>query len=195
MTYEQAIRKAFHTQKSDANVRGIPFLFEFDDWEYWWIRSLGPKWFEKRGRKRGQYVMARKGDKGPYAWWNIDCITCSENQKQTSGINHPGAKLTEELVKKIYFAKGYAKDISKRYGVRKYTVLKIKNGVLWSSYTAQFGAATRDVRRAKLTKELIKEIYYSKIPSIELASSLGVNPNTVRRIRNKTGWLSVTQSF
>jgi hypothetical protein len=36
------------------------------------------KW-EQRGRKQGQYCMARKGDVGPYSPDNVDIITIRQN--------------------------------------------------------------------------------------------------------------------
>jgi len=59
-------RRAYLGQKYGAKNRGIEFHFTFEEWAKWWENHLGPNWFKMRGTKRGQYVMARKGDKGSY---------------------------------------------------------------------------------------------------------------------------------
>jgi hypothetical protein len=71
--------KKFLVHKRSAKERHIGFKFTYEEWVAWWETNLGPDWINKRGCKRGQYVMARKGDKGPYAPWNVECVTCSEN--------------------------------------------------------------------------------------------------------------------
>jgi len=53
---------AFDDQRKRAEERGIYFRFEFEEWLAWWKENLGPNWFEMRGRKKGQYVMARYKD-------------------------------------------------------------------------------------------------------------------------------------
>ncbi len=71
------LRKAFNTQKYDAANRGISFDFKsFDEWLNWW-ENTGH--LPERGPYKGQYVMARYGDTGPYEIGNIQCITSSQN--------------------------------------------------------------------------------------------------------------------
>lgn len=77
--------RAFAAQRKGAKERGIYFRFEFKAWVAWWEGELGPDWFSMRGRKRGQYVMARHQDKGIYAWWNVRCATVEENRKDMIG--------------------------------------------------------------------------------------------------------------
>ncbi len=66
----------FHTQKSLAKRRGIPFELTFEQWLDVWQASGK---LAERGRKKGQYCMARKGDKGAYAVGNVEIILGSEN--------------------------------------------------------------------------------------------------------------------
>jgi hypothetical protein len=54
--------------KNNAAVRGVPFLFTFEEW--WDIWQQSGKW-EQRGKKKGQYVMSRYGDIGPYSIDNV----------------------------------------------------------------------------------------------------------------------------
>ena len=67
---------AYTTHKHHAKRRDIPFLLTFDEWIAIWHESGK---FTQRGHKKGQYVMARHGDLGPYAVGNVRICTCSEN--------------------------------------------------------------------------------------------------------------------
>ena len=72
----QEAKNKYSRQKSKAKHRGIDFLFTFEEW--WDIWQKSGHWHE-RGLKCGQYVMARKGDVGPYSTGNVVIITTSEN--------------------------------------------------------------------------------------------------------------------
>lgn len=69
---------AFDTQRSSARHRGIEFLFTFHEWWEWW--QIDERW-NKRGLKGNGLVMARFGDEGPYAPWNVYCATSADNVK------------------------------------------------------------------------------------------------------------------
>jgi len=69
-------RAAFHRHRGHAKQRGIAFLLTFSEWFAIWRES--GKWAQ-RGYHKGQYVMARFGDKGPYAVGNVHICSCSEN--------------------------------------------------------------------------------------------------------------------
>src|ERR1700719_1184871 len=73
---------AYLAHKLHAKERGNDFLFSFDDWVAWWKKNLGSDWLKKRGPYKGQYVMARNGDKGPYVEWNVECKQSQENIKE-----------------------------------------------------------------------------------------------------------------
>lgn len=68
--------KAYTQHKSNAKMRGVEFLFTFEQWRDWWIET--GKW-ESRGRGRGKYCMRRHGDVGPYSIDNVFCGTNEEN--------------------------------------------------------------------------------------------------------------------
>lgn len=70
------MRQAFNQHKSNAKMRGIEFLFTFEQWSDWWVAT--GKW-EQRGRGRGKYCMRRHGDTGPYSIDNVFCGTNEEN--------------------------------------------------------------------------------------------------------------------
>ena len=69
-------RKRYTQHKSNAKMRGVDFLFTFEEWKDWWVAT--GKW-EQRGKLRGQYVMRRHGDIGPYAIDNVFCGVTEEN--------------------------------------------------------------------------------------------------------------------
>lgn len=68
--------RQYQSQKAAAQVRGIPFLLTFEEWQTWWL-SNGH--YHERGKGPGQYVMGRIGDTGPYQLGNIVCITFADN--------------------------------------------------------------------------------------------------------------------
>ena len=57
-----------------AKKRGIEWQFTYDEWVDWWGDDI-----HKRGPYRGQLVMARYNDTGPYHPDNVFKTTCSQN--------------------------------------------------------------------------------------------------------------------
>jgi len=84
----------FGTHKRRAKNHGIEFLLTFSEWLKIWADSGH---FHERGIKKGQYVMARFGDKGPYAIGNVKIITNAENVSEA----HKGRPKSEEHRAKI----------------------------------------------------------------------------------------------
>ena len=66
----------YSQHKGNAKLRGVPFLLTFEEW--WSIWQESGNW-EQRGARRGQYVMARYGDTGPYAVGNVRICLAREN--------------------------------------------------------------------------------------------------------------------
>lgn len=132
--------KAFLLHKRGATIdRGIAFHFTYEGWVAWWKHHLGPHWLKQRGCKQGQYCMARYGDEGPYAAWNVKCILHSENSREQ---NRHGAKLTRAEVTIIYrttYQRGNNNTskaaLARRFNVSKYTIKDIKKKVTWRSVT------------------------------------------------------------
>jgi hypothetical protein len=73
-------KHAYTTHKHHAKLRDVPFLLTFDEWCTIW-RESGK--FAERGHCVGQYVMARTGDKGPYAVGNVRITTVSDNHAES----------------------------------------------------------------------------------------------------------------
>lgn len=127
--------------KHGAKKRGIGFEFTYEQWVTWWKKHLGPEWFTLRGRNTDQYVMARFGDKGPYAIGNVRCATGEQNRKE--GLMRQGrgyAKLTEEQVRVIYLMvksgpRGTAMRMSEQFKVTDRTVRDIAAKLTWRHVT------------------------------------------------------------
>jgi hypothetical protein len=85
-------RRKFRQQQRDAAHRGINFLLSFGQWWSIWQRS--GHW-DQRGIRRGQYVMARYGDQGPYAVGNVRICTTTENSKERRWTAATRAKLSD----------------------------------------------------------------------------------------------------
>jgi hypothetical protein len=130
-------RQAFLNHRHGARAsRGIDFHFTYEEWVAWWKQHLGSGWFEKRGRCVGQYVMARIGDKGPYASWNVKCILHTENIREGArGQNRGNARLTKAQVTVIYLTKATNGSLAKRFGVVESTVRDIKTKMTWGHVT------------------------------------------------------------
>ena|SRR5215831_3575742 len=125
-------KQAFETHKIRAKQRGIPFKFTFKEWCRWWELHLGPDWFNKRGRKTGQYVMARYKDKGAYEWDNVRCVVGRVNHHEShAGSKNPAAKLTEAQVKTIFNMPGSYHPIAALFGTTRSRVYRIKTGRTW----------------------------------------------------------------
>lgn len=93
-------RVKFSSHKSNAKKVGTEFLLTFEEWWKIWSDSGH---YHERGQHRGQYVMARIGDKGPYAVGNVKIVKHEENDSE--GALHPRSdehkrKVTEVLTKR-----------------------------------------------------------------------------------------------
>ena len=83
---------AFRDQKRSAFNRNILWEFTFEEW--WAVWEASGKW-EQRGRKSGQYCMARYGDIGSYSADNVKIVTVNENTQEKTFVHK------EETIRKI----------------------------------------------------------------------------------------------
>jgi hypothetical protein len=60
-----------------AKERNIEWQFTYDTWIEWWGTDIA-----NRGCRKGQLVMARNGDIGPYHPDNVRKTTCNDNYKE-----------------------------------------------------------------------------------------------------------------
>jgi len=86
--------RAFIKHRSVAKQRGIEFLFTFEEWIAIW-RDSG-RWTE-RGCRKGQYCMARFGDKGPYATGNVRICLVTENHVEYNSQRVLSAETIERM--------------------------------------------------------------------------------------------------
>lgn len=93
-TIPDKARRAFAAQRDRAKQRDIPFLFTLEEWWAWW--QVDGRW-ERRGRRWDKLVMARHGDTGPYAPWNVYPATHRENSLEGAQRRAAGhANMTPE---------------------------------------------------------------------------------------------------
>jgi len=64
----------YAVQRRNAKRRNIKFEFTYEEWIHWWGDDI-----VNRGKSKGQLVMARKGDTGPYHPDNVFKCNCSLN--------------------------------------------------------------------------------------------------------------------
>lgn len=123
-------KSAFAHARSNAKLRGIEWEFTFEQWCAWWEANLGFDWMSLRGCRRGQYVMARRLDKGHYVKGNVDCILAEQNHidynlRRTKRPRY-APPLPDETVIAVYKEPGTPTRLSKKYGVTKLQVYCIK---------------------------------------------------------------------
>ena len=84
-------------------------IYTLEEWIAWWEEKLGANWLEKPGRGKSKYVVARKGDTGPYSPENTQCFTNAQNgyDRRLNGVaarREQKSILTEKQINEIYFA-------------------------------------------------------------------------------------------
>lgn len=88
--------EAYQSHKFSAKDRGIEFLLTYDEWYKIWLDSGH---LSERGKRKGQYVMARYGDIGPYSVENVKIISFAENTREGCG-GKPWSKARREAQEK-----------------------------------------------------------------------------------------------
>ena len=129
----QRAKRSFYNHRLSAKHRGIKFLLTF---EQWWIIWQDSGYWKERGRLKGQYVMARKGDKGPYAIGNVKIIKVEENIEERvtpRGSATTVSKITEDDVRKIRSLDGKMKRplVAKMFGLNIWHVRDIQKRRAW----------------------------------------------------------------
>ena len=100
---ERPWRRAYNSHRYNAKRRGCEFLLTFQEWRALWEASGQ---FSKRGNRKGCFVMARNGDKGPYALGNVRIIRHEENIREQWARPETLVLIRKALVGNTY-AKGY----------------------------------------------------------------------------------------
>lgn len=112
---DRIFKKKYQEHKGRARRCNIAFLLSFEEWFKIWKESGH---LHERGSRRGQYVMARFNDIGPYAIGNIKIITTEKNVSEANlgkeftpshklriGRAHLGMKRSTETRSRIRLAK------------------------------------------------------------------------------------------
>ena len=125
-------RQAYNSQKNCAKQRNIPWELTFEIWIAWWQAQLGPNWLQLRGKRAGQYCMARYGDAGAYNIQNIKCILHTANTKEakprkTYCRTAPSPKATKDQILAILAMSGTSADIARQFGLSQSWVWRIRN--------------------------------------------------------------------
>jgi hypothetical protein len=79
--YRRTPRGQYIRHKMNAKARGVPFQLTYRQWLAVW--TLSGKW-RRRGSRPRQYVMCRKGDRGPYAIGNVYIATNAHNAREAN---------------------------------------------------------------------------------------------------------------
>lgn len=90
----QIAKQRYNEQKYRAKSRGINFPITFTEWCEVWQHS--GKW-EQRGCRKGQYVMSRINDEGPYHKTNV-VIQLHESNARDGQV---GKKLSTNHIQSI----------------------------------------------------------------------------------------------
>jgi len=94
--------QCFQQQRGAAKHRSIPWKLPYWEWLQIWQESGH---LEERGCYKGEWVMARNGDKGAYEAGNVKIVRCETNNREAragkprarplcSPPSHPQPKIT-----------------------------------------------------------------------------------------------------
>jgi len=125
-------RLKYHNQKSRAKVRGIKWKLSFEEWWAWW-QATGC--YHKRGRRKGRYQMARRGDAGAYELGNIECVTVEQNRAAVEprcGVRNPMALLTPAQVQMIRASPASNAALARELAVSAACIGHIRRGETWN---------------------------------------------------------------
>jgi hypothetical protein len=110
-TYARPLER-FCRQRWGAKRRCIEWLFSYEEWLRVWQDSGH---LHERGPRCGQYVMARKGDLGPYSADNVRIVRCEINGFESAGWKKRRTRRALEIAKwKAYYAERDAKALELR---------------------------------------------------------------------------------
>lgn len=182
----------FRCQLQGAKRRSIKFQLSFEEWVAWWEAQLGSDWQGSRGKSKGKYVMARKGDKGPYSLSNITCILASQNVHDAQrGERSYKSRITDAVALALFQAPGTNKEVATRFGVSIGVVNGIKRKKHFRHITASLIHPKRLKGRrgdnhpcTKITDADVVKIRTSKLSAHVLARKHGVNVGHIYDIKN-----------
>ena len=158
------LREPYQQQKRNAKRRGIPFLLTFNEWIAIWETSGK---LDYRGRKSGQYVMARPGDTGAYEQGNVKIITHIENTSEW-----PRTEAYRRKISALLSGRPRTEETRQKSSA---SVTGEKNS------------------QAKLTEGEVVKIFLAGGTHESIAARFGVSGAHVSRIKNGKTWVNVTR--
>lgn len=112
------MKQKYYDQKRHAKDRNIDWQFTYETWLEWWGDDI-----LNRGYYKGQLVMARHNDEGPYHPNNVRKATVEENINEAQVGNNNAGKLIK-TPKGIFKSRREAIDA---YGINPSTMRKRLN--------------------------------------------------------------------
>lgn len=135
-------KQQFWNHKQRAKRKGISFLLTFDQWCKIWLDSGH---YYQKGTKRGQYVMSRFNDTGPYSIDNVKIQTVGENTKEAFTLHNIDFIKPRYGIENHFYGKKHTDE----------TKQKIKTArakQIWSLETRKKVSETMKKRRAEAGK-------------------------------------------
>lgn len=140
--YKNSVEERYKQQARQAKHRGIEWQFTFESWMQLWNESGK---FHLRGKGTGKYVMARRGDLGPYSPDN--CFICPFEQNVRDGHISCG-NVARPKPKKERAARGWT-YLKNRANTRPYQVVLGDKYIGCYATQAEAEAAFKEAREAK----------------------------------------------
>lgn len=139
---------------------------------------------------------------------NLELLSRGDNTRESNtrnreariGEQHPGSKLTKEMVIDIYLSTLPSSIMANKYGVSATQILHIRTNKLWVEITRDLEQPIYDKLpgKTKLDKEQVTYIF-TKVYSLEdrkkVAQEYGVSLTTIDDIIKKRTWRSVTDKL
>lgn len=118
--------------------------------------------------------------------------------RSASGINHGRSKLTEKQVIEIYLNReSKHSELSVLYNVDDTIIRKIQRGLIWKSVTKHLQQIEYISigHASKLSHEQVAEVFLSALSPNDLSKIYNVHSSTIRKIKNRKLWRSITDSL
>lgn len=198
------MRLAFSNHQQRALRSHIGFEFSFAEWCQWWREHLGENWLSLRGRREGQYVMARVGDTGPYHSSLVKCVTSGQNSSEAMHLreeSHYWAKLSKDQVieaRRTYVPHSPqfgSRALARKYGVGPAAIGHCLRGTCWKRVPG--ARSEKSGRLRKLTDDIVREARRRYRPgdfqngASALAREFGVSLDTMWGAVTRKTWQHV----
>jgi hypothetical protein len=140
------MHKAFirwREQLYNSAHRGIAFELTLADWQSIWIASGH---YHRRGRHKGEFVMSRPGDTGPYGVTNVAIVPCSANTVEAQSHRTWTAETRAKIARRLKGNKnglGHVASAAARKRMRKGCKQRVQTDWLAHTTAANQSSAAR----------------------------------------------------